>query len=70
MSERTARIAEVCRRAVTPGDEGHISTDHAAARLASVENVKRNIINRRAANLVVDEWHKAKEEMQKRSLHR
>jgi hypothetical protein len=68
MTKRTARIAEICGRAITPKGVGYIPNHIAASRLTSVENVKRNIITRREANSVMSEWLKAKEEHKKWSL--
>jgi hypothetical protein len=65
MTKRTAKIAEVCRRAVTQNRKGYISNDIAASRLASVNNVKRTVIARHALNSVVDEWLTVKEEHKK-----
>jgi hypothetical protein len=45
------RIAEVCGRTIRPKGEGYIPNDIAASRLASVDNVKRNIITRREVGL-------------------
>jgi hypothetical protein len=70
MTKRTSRIAEICRRAVTPNAEGYISNDIDASRLAAVENVKQKIISRRAVNSVVDEWLNAKEQEKRWSLRK
>jgi hypothetical protein len=64
MTKRTSKITEVCRRAITPGGEGHISNGP-EEKLAAVDNVK-NIITRGAKNkAIIDEWVAAKEQQKR-----
>lgn len=65
MTKGTARIAEVCRRAVTPGAEGYISTEIEAVQRTAVENVKKKIIAGKQLRSVLDEWKAAREEHKK-----
>jgi hypothetical protein len=59
MTQRTAKIAEICRRAIS-GDADYFSNDTPALRRAATENVK-NIINRRhKTNAIMGEWLNAR----------
>jgi len=70
MSAITKKLAEVYRRAITPGVEGYISNDVEAAQRAAVENVKRNVLARHALYTMVAEWAAAKEKTKKWSLRK
>jgi hypothetical protein len=64
---KTARIAEVCRRAIS-GDTEHFSNDIPALRRVAVENVKNTILAKKKLNSVVEEWSAAREAHKKGSL--
>jgi hypothetical protein len=66
---KTARIAEVCRRAIS-GDTEHLSNDMPALRRVAVENVKQTIIRQHKTNAIIDECTAAKEASKKWSLRK
>jgi hypothetical protein len=66
---KTARIAEVCRRAIS-GDTEHLSNDMPALRRVAVENVKQTIIRQHKTNAIMAEWSQAKKDQKKGILRR
>jgi hypothetical protein len=69
MTQRTAKIAEVCRKAIS-GDTEHFSNDILALRRVAVENVKNVIICRHKTNAIMGGWLISKEEQKKWSLRK